>query len=180
MTWLILFIFMFAALIYVISQNVKLRDGQDILIQKARTDAYATEAERHKYWREVELAEVCRQATAAARLEFDRWKTEHTVAERADAVKKSRAVNNGLVSEQFAPFLRGWPYKVKDCHFSGQPIDYLVFDGLDAGELKQIVLVDVKTGQSQLNAREKQVRDAVAFGRVKFEVFRPDALGEAN
>lgn len=94
--------------------------------------------------------------------------------ERAEAIKQSKAVNRGLVAEQLAPHMVGFPYSPKDCHFLGNPLDYLVFDGLDAGDLKRIVLLEVKTGKSQPNAREKQVRAAVEEARVQYDIFRLD------
>lgn len=175
MIWVV--VLLVAALIYVARKYVRLKDAQIVRDTNARIAIHA-ELKAGFDWaisdfraRELETARL--QERESARLEFERWKVEHTKTERADAVKQSRAVNKGLISEHFAPFLENWPYNPKDCKFSGQPIDYLVFDGMDDGELKQIVLVDVKTGQSQLTTREKQVRDAVAFGKVKFEVFRP-------
>jgi predicted Holliday junction resolvase-like endonuclease len=107
-------------------------------------------------------------------LKFADWKSEHTEKERANAVKISRAVNRGLISEQFAPYLQGFNYNPKDSHFIGAPIDYLIFDGLDEGILKSVVLLDVKTGVAKLNSRQVQVKRAIDEGRVRFESFRPE------
>ena len=41
--------------------------------------------------------------------------------------------------------------------FLGAPIDYVVFDGLGRGELREVVLVEVKTGASRLSASEREV-----------------------
>jgi predicted Holliday junction resolvase-like endonuclease len=65
-------------------------------------------------------------------------------------------------------------YGRNHCHWVGQPIDYLVFDGLDAGELRRIVLLEIKTGGAQMNARERQVRNAVQHARVEYDIFRLD------
>ena len=59
-----------------------------------------------------------------------------------------------------------------EARFLGAPIDYVVFDGLGSGELREIVLVEVKTGRSQLNTNELEVERAVAEGRVSFEILR--------
>jgi predicted Holliday junction resolvase-like endonuclease len=107
-------------------------------------------------------------------LKFDNWKSEHTEKERASAVKISRAVNRGLISEQFAPYLQGFNYNPKDCKFLGMPVDYVIFDGLDEGILKSVVLLDVKTGVAKLNSRQVQVKRAIDEGRVRFESFRPE------
>jgi predicted Holliday junction resolvase-like endonuclease len=114
------------------------------------------------------------QALQFAQLEFDHWKADYTCTERADAVKKSRAVNRGLVSEQLAPHLAGFAYNPKDCRFLGSPIDYVVFNGLDSGLLKEIVLIDVKTGDAKLSARQIQIKNIVGEKRIRFEAFRPE------
>ena len=53
------------------------------------------------------------------------------------------------------------------------------FDGLSAGDLHEIVFVEVKTGPAAaLSPRERKVRDAVLEGRVRWKEFRvagPDA-----
>jgi predicted Holliday junction resolvase-like endonuclease len=49
------------------------------------------------------------------------------------------------VSEKVAPFLPGFPYNCKDLVFIGKGIDYLVFDGLANGMLKQIILLEIKS-----------------------------------
>jgi len=75
--------------------------NQDARITKIQAQANA-ELER---FRETDLATAKEQAIQFAQNEFDTWKKEHTEKERASAVKISRAVNRGLISEQFAPYL---------------------------------------------------------------------------
>ncbi|MDR2190791.1 MAG: hypothetical protein LBP53_06560 [Candidatus Peribacteria bacterium] len=64
---------------------------------------------------------------------------------RTQSVKQSRAVLLGDVNEKIAPALPGFPYDCKDLVFIGKGIDYLVFDGLASGTLKQIVLLEIKS-----------------------------------
>jgi predicted Holliday junction resolvase-like endonuclease len=115
---------------------------------------------------------ACKQALEQAQLEFDQWKAKYTKVEREDAIKQSKAVNRGLVAEQLAPHMAGFAYNPKDCVFLGKPVDYVIFSGLDAGKLDRIVLLEVKTGESCMNARERQVRAAVQEARVSYEIFK--------
>ena len=78
----------------------------------------------------------------------------------------------GDVNEKLAPALPGFPYDFKDMVFIGKGIDYLVFDGLASGELKQIILLEIKSGSSVLNRNERMIRESVARGQVCYEVFR--------
>jgi predicted Holliday junction resolvase-like endonuclease len=101
---------------------------------------------------------------------------------RSQSVKQSRAIQLGGIAEQMAPLLPGFPFDPKDCRWAGQPIDMIVFDGLEAGGDVSIVLLEVKTGTGSLNGNQRRVRDAVDAGRVEFRVFRPDrqwGIGEA-
>jgi predicted Holliday junction resolvase-like endonuclease len=93
---------------------------------------------------------------------------------RRDAVRRSRGVLAGKGAEQMAPLVPAFSdrYDPAEARFLGAPIDYVVFDGLGNGELREIVLVEVKTGRSRLNANEQEVERAVAEGRVSFEVLR--------
>ena len=79
--------------------------------------------------------------------------------------------------EQLAPYLPDFPCNPGDVRFVGKPIDYVAFPGSAEGKpIEEIVLIEVKTGQSQLSTREKEIECAVKKGRVRYEVYRlPDA-----
>lgn len=102
------------------------------------------------------------------------WKARYTRAVRDDAVQRSQAVTSGKVFEQLVPFLPGFAFNPRDARFLGSPVDLVVFDGLSEGEVQRIVFIEVKTGGSQLTAREKSVREAVRAGRVSWAELRPD------
>ncbi len=95
--------------------------------------------------------------------------------ERADAVKKSRAVIGGQVSEQLAPFLPGFPCNPGDVRFVGKPVDFVGFPGASEGKsIEEVLIIEVKTGKSQLSQREKEIKKAVENGRVRYVVYRAD------
>ena len=89
--------------------------------------------------------------------------------------KKSSETRLGQIGEHFAPFLDVFPYDPKEARFLGSPIDFVVFDF----EGDQIVLVEFKTGNSRESKRQRQVRDMVAKGNVKYEVIRVRGGDEA-
>ena len=62
-------------------------------------------------------------------------------------------------------------FNPREARFIGTPIDYVVFNGLDEGEC-EIVLIEVKTGRSQLSPRERRVRQAVEASRVRWVEMR--------
>lgn len=100
------------------------------------------------------------------------WRARYTRTIRRQAALQSRAVTVGQVSEEFAPFLPGFEFNPKDARFLGSPVDFVVFDGLDAGDVRRVVFVEIKTGASDLSARERLVRDAVLAGRVGWSTLR--------
>ena len=100
----------------------------------------------------------------AAKVEFEQWKNKYEQSVRQDAIQKSQAVTLGKVTEHFVPYLPD---------FIGSPVDFVVFDGLNEGEVRRVVFVEVKTGTSVLSTRERRVRDAVRSGKVEWEEIRP-------
>jgi predicted Holliday junction resolvase-like endonuclease len=95
-------------------------------------------------------------------------------AARRDAAARSRSVLGGKAGEQLAPLVPAFRdrFDPAEARFIGAPVDYVVFDGLRSGELRELVVVEVKTGAGKLNANERQVLDAIRDGRVSFEVLR--------
>ncbi len=101
-------------------------------------------------------------------LAFLLWKARYTRAVRLDAVLRSQAVTAGKVFEQLVPFLPGFRFNPKDARFLGSPVDFVVFDGLNDGDVRRVVFVEVKTGASDLSLRERRVRDAVRNAQVEW------------
>jgi predicted Holliday junction resolvase-like endonuclease len=91
---------------------------------------------------------------------------------RREIADKQRVGIKGSVSEKFAPFLSGFPYKASECTFVGNPIDYIVFEGLDNRDVKKIHFVEVKSGTSKMNDVQKQIKDVVERKAVSFKEFR--------
>lgn len=92
---------------------------------------------------------------------------------RSDAIKRSRSVIGGQLAEQVAPFLPGFPCNPGDAHFIGKPVDFIAFPGLtEENKVNEVLLIEVKTGKSNLSGREREVKKAVAEGRVRYVEYR--------
>jgi predicted Holliday junction resolvase-like endonuclease len=123
----------------------------------------------------VALLALLRTAVSYARYRaVFRYAEEDLEAARRDAARRSRGVRAGRAAEQLAPLAPGFAdrFDPADARFLGAPVDFVVFDGLAGGELREVVLVEVKTGSGRLNANERLVRAAVAEGRVGYELLR--------
>ena len=97
---------------------------------------------------------------------------------RADSIKRQRSILKGQATEQLAPYING-NYNPKDYKFMGDPIDYIVFDGMSDintknDKINKIILMDIKTGKSQLNRVQKAVKKCIEDGNIEFQVYRPE------
>src|SRR5204862_1487945 len=104
-----------------------------------------------------------------ASLYFVIWRLRYSAKIRENAVQRSQAVTAGKVHEQLVPYLPEFGFNPKDARFLGSPVDLLVFDGLDDGELRRVVFIEIKTGGSTLTGRERQLRDVVRARQVAWE-----------
>ena len=96
------------------------------------------------------------------------------VKARRDSIDKSRSVVSGKVQEHLAPLFPAFlsQFNPKDARFLGSPLDFIVFDGLDEGEVRRVVFVEIKTGKASLLSRERLCRDAIEAGRVEYQLLR--------
>jgi len=114
-----------------------------------------------------------------AKFEAEQRVSVATKEARKDANKRSRAVIRGQATEHLAPLMHT-DFNFKDFRFLGDPIDYLICAGSSAikdgtsDAIDEIVLLDIKTGKSQLNKTQRRIRDAVVEGRVSFAIYNTD------
>lgn len=148
----------------------KQRDLFSVQQQLAQDYRFQMETERVRFEKMVDERE--KMANERASMQFAEWRQAHETSIRQDAIGRSKAVIAGKVTEHLAPYLPEFKFNPKDARFIGSPVDLLIFDGLDAGELKHVVFVEVKTGKSALTPREKQIRDAILNGRVAWHELR--------
>ncbi len=127
-------------------------------------------------WKGRELQAVVQQqrevASREAQAQLLQWKLESTEQIRKEAVHKSRSVTLGKVVEHIAPFSPLFPFNPRDARFIGNPVDFVIFDGATEGEVRRVVLVEVKSGLSTLTTKQRKIRDAVQEGRVEWQEVR--------
>lgn len=106
-----------------------------------------------------------------------RWKVENEETIRKDAIARSNSINLGKITEHLLPFHLKFPYNPKDARFIGSPIDLIVFDGAaDKKPLVDVVFIEVKTGNSQLNEIQKKIKYSVLNNRIKWLEINPADL----
>ena len=94
------------------------------------------------------------------------------------SVSGSRRSLVGKFIERFVPFLTKIPYAPSDMHFLGQPIDYIVFEGLRDDDIKKVGFIEVKTGEGKLTKREKSLKEAIDKKEVYWKEIRVDTKEE--
>lgn len=140
--------------------SVRIQDLQKTIVdQRAHTNTLEKKAE-------VEIAQALKRGEAYG---------------RADARKRSTFVAHGFASENFAPLLDDHDWNLKDFRHMGDPIDYLVIPGMNTvhakgakADIDEVILLDIKTGKSNLNTVQRRIRDAVVDGRVRFCIYNTD------
>jgi predicted Holliday junction resolvase-like endonuclease len=80
--------------------------------------------------------------------------------------RQSQSTRYGQMTEQFMPFLDDYPWDPQHFRFLGSPIDGVQFED------DKVILVEFKTGNSQLSRNQRRIRDQVSEGQVEFEVIR--------
>ena len=100
------------------------------------------------------------------------WFHSQLRSHRTQAVKQSRSVVLWQVNEKIAPMLPDFPYEFKDLTFVGKGVDYVVFDWLAQKNLQEIVLLEIKSWQSNLNANERMIKECIMRGDVRYELLR--------
>ena len=91
---------------------------------------------------------------------------------RKEAIEKSRSVLTGKFSEQVSPYFPGFPYNPSEARFIGSPIDFLIFEGMDEKDIRKVVFVEVKSGNSRLSRQERNLKAAIEDGNVEWYEFR--------
>lgn len=96
----------------------------------------------------------------------ERLTTETENRRKVTSQKKSSEVRLGHIAETLAPFLDQFDFDPENCTFLGQPIDYISF-GDD-----EITFIEVKSGNSQLNKKQRHIRDLVKSKFVSWKEVR--------
>jgi predicted Holliday junction resolvase-like endonuclease len=98
---------------------------------------------------------------------------------RADAVQRAKVVNKGFDAETFSPLLQN-KWNSKDFRHIGDPIDFLILSGAEdvrsdlQEEIDSVIILEVKTGNSDLNKVQRRIRDAIVAQRVQFALYNVD------
>ena len=97
---------------------------------------------------------------------------------REDAYARSRAVSFGKTIEHYVPFMKDFPVAPKDVQFFGKPIDYIAFANRGSKTKCSVHFIEVKSGNSNLNGNQKNIKDAILKGRIHWHEHTVDGIWE--
>tara|TARA_B100000214_G_scaffold159161_1_gene114279 strand:+ start:506 stop:1108 length:603 start_codon:yes stop_codon:yes gene_type:complete len=98
--------------------------------------------------------------------------------------QKGRAASahttKGQILEKWCPFLEhpeiDPDWEAKNWSFMGNPIDYIIFDWRNDKAINladgKVVMLDVKSGKSQLTTKQRRIRDLIQAGKVEWKTIR--------
>ena len=82
------------------------------------------------------------------------------------------SVNMGFILERLAPVLEHFPFDKNDCRSLFDPIDYVIFEGLQkTGKVQKIFFVDIKSGKAELKANQEASKQMVEQKEVEFKKY---------
>jgi len=139
---------------------------------RARELNNAWKRSEYEELRRTLLEEVASRAQKQAEFLFLEWQEKEEERIRKDAASRSKAVVKGKFTEQLVPWLPGFQYNPSDARFLGSPVDFIIFDGMSEGALREIVFAEVKTGKSTLNQRERDISRVINEKKVSFQIIK--------
>ena len=106
--------------------------------------------------------------------------------EKSEEIKKQKGraasahTTKGQILEKWCPFLEhpdiDPDWEAKNWSFMGNPIDYIVFDWRNDKTINladgKVVMLDVKSGKSQLTTKQRRIRDLIQAGKVEWKTIR--------
>ena len=95
---------------------------------------------------------------------------------RKHAVQGSRNSIFGEVYEKILPALPNFPYAPKDMVFIWKGCDYIIFDWLSEGKLREIVFLELKSWKAVMNTNERLIQSVVNQNKVRFSEYRIESI----
>ena len=94
---------------------------------------------------------------------------------KKESTFRSSAVSWGKTIEHFVPFMTKFPIPPEDVVFLGMPIDYVGFTDTDSAKKCEVHFIEVKSGNSILMGKQRNIKKAIQEGRVNWHEIAVDA-----
>jgi len=98
--------------------------------------------------------------------QYRKNKQLHQYVQDLQSQVKSQQVKYGKSFEHFIPFIQDFPADREKTVFLGMPLDFIAF------EEDAVKFIEVKTGQSQLSPKQKQIKHLIKERKVEWYELR--------
>lgn len=148
----------------------------DKKLSDSKVEHLENELKDRKHQVDVIVQNMRREIITGVQAEFD----AKIPGIRAEAIKSAKRVSRGFDVENVSPLLQQ-QFSSRDFRHIGDPVDFIIFAGADRvrdGQqnlISEVIIMDIKTGTSDLNTVQRRIRDAIVAGRVRFAVFNTDS-----
>lgn len=99
---------------------------------------------------------------------------------REAAVKRGRAKVPAIARNLMDPRIAATGYNPYDIKALLHPVEFVVFDGMDAGEIRDVVLLSKGSGSDAMRDLARSVAGAVESGRYDWKVARVSQGGDVR
>lgn len=104
-------------------------------------------------------------------------KLRKTILQKSEIAAKS--TNIGFILERIAPSMPGFKFDRNDCRSLFDPIDYVIFEGLDKkGAVSRIIFSDIKTGAARLSPKQREIKELVENKKVEWDTYKQGKTNE--
>lgn len=143
--------------------------------------------DQYELWCEEELEGIRQQYAELAEKQIDwqyqQWKQHNPDLPHpeANAVSAEKDIVEKEVGRTL-PLVPGLQHNPNDARFIDTPVDFVVFDGWDEGEIRKITFIKIQNGApSALSLAERQVRNVIRHKLIDWEELRvPASLAPAS
>jgi len=84
---------------------------------------------------------------------------------RIEERKRSLSSLYGKITEQFAPFMKSYPFNARRFRFIGSPVDGIQFED------DRIIFIEFKAANSRLTEEQKKIKELVENKKVEWYSF---------
>jgi predicted Holliday junction resolvase-like endonuclease len=114
------------------------------------------------------IEEMKKQITEEYQLQMEKSKATLRQYFMEDALRRSKNLTKGKVAVHLAPFSVNGRLNPSEIVYLGGPIDMISFTNIEKGEDLSIDFIEIKTGNSALNKKQRLIKKAINDCRIYY------------
>ena len=114
------------------------------------------------------VAEIKKQIAEEYELQMEKSKAGLRQYYSEDALRRSKNLTKGKIAVHLAPFSLNGRLNPSEIVYLGGPIDMISFTNIESGEDISIDFIEIKTGNSALNKKQRLIKKAISDCRIYY------------